>query len=224
MYFKYGEKELSYLKAKDKRLGEVIDRLGFIPRPVDHNLFSAVVNAIIGQQISTKAHATIWQRFKDHYQELTPEAVLKTGDAELQALGISFKKVEYIKDFAKKIVNKEFVCADLNSLSDKEAIAALVNLKGIGVWTSEMMLMHSLERPDILSYGDLGILRGMRMVYHHRKIDKSLFEKYRRRLSPYGSIASFYFWAVAGGAIAELKDLAPNPKTNLKVKPSKSKV
>ena len=64
-----------------------------------------------------------------------------------------------------------------------------------------------MQRPNIFSYGDLAILRGMRMVYHHREIDRKLFEKYRRRLSPYCSVASLYFWAVAGGAIPEIYDL-----------------
>ena len=96
-------------------------------------------------------------------------------------------------------------CA-LPILPDAKVIAALSSLRGIGVWTAEMLLLFTLQRPDILSYGDLGILRGMRMVYRHRKITKALFEKYRRRLSPCGSVASLYFWMVAGGAIPELTD------------------
>lgn len=70
-----------------------------------------------------------------------------------------------------------------------------------------------MQRHDVFSYGDLAVLRGLRMVYHHRKIDKKLFEKYRRRFSPYCSVASLYLWAVAGGATPELKDPAPK-KTN----------
>ena len=101
-------------------------------------------------------------------------------------------------------------------MSDEEAIAALSSLHGIGVWTAEMILLFCLQRPDILSYGDLAILRGMRMVYHHRAIDRKKFERYRRRLSPYGSTASLYFWAVAGGAIPELKDPAPRKKPTTK--------
>ena len=65
-----------------------------------------------------------------------------------------------------------------------------------------------MQRPDVFSYGDLAILRGLRMVYHHRKIDKKLFEKYRRRFSPYCSVASLYLWAVSGGAIPGMKDLS----------------
>ena len=82
-------------------------------------------------------------------------------------------------------------------------------IQGIGVWTAEMILLFCMQRPNVLSFGDLAIQRGMRMVYHHRKIDRKLFEKYRRRLSPYCSVASLYFWAVAGGAIPGMKDFAP---------------
>lgn len=97
-------------------------------------------------------------------------------------------------------------------MPDEEAVEALSSLKGVGVWTAEMILLFCMQRPDILSFGDLAIQRGMRMVYHHRKIDKKLFEKYRRRLSPYGSTASLYFWAVSGGAVEGMKDHAPKNK------------
>jgi DNA-3-methyladenine glycosylase II len=66
-----------------------------------------------------------------------------------------------------------------------------------------MLMLFSMQRPDILSYGDLAIQRGMRVLYRHRKITRQLFEKYRRRYSPYGSVASLYLWAIAGGAIKE---------------------
>ena len=105
--------------------------------------------------------------------------------------------------------NREFDLEAVRDMSDEEAIAALSSLKGIGVWTAEMLLLFCLQRPDILSYDDLAIQRGMRMVYHHRKIDRKLFGKYRRRLSPYCSVASLYFWAVAGGAVPGMKDYAP---------------
>ena len=96
--------------------------------------------------------------------------------------------------------------------SDEEAIRELSSLKGIGVWTAEMILLFCMQRPDVLSCDDLAIQRGLRMVYHHRKIDRGLFEKYRRRFSPYGSVASLYLWAVSGGAIPELHDYAPKEK------------
>jgi len=210
--FKYGEKEIEYLKSKDKRLAEVIDRVGHIERSVDSDLFSSVVHHIIGQQISTKAQQTIWQRLNDKFANVTPESISNADISELQSLGMTFRKAEYIKDFSNKIINGEFILADVEGMSDDEAIEVLSSLKGIGVWTAEMILLFCLQRPNILSYGDLAIQRGMRMVYHHRKIDKKLFEKYRRRLSPYCSIAGLYFWAVAGGAIPEMKDYAPKKK------------
>ena len=99
-------------------------------------------------------------------------------------------------------------------MSDEAAIRELSSLKGIGVWTAEMILLFCLQRPDIFSYDDLAIQRGLRMVYHHRKIDRRLFKKYRRRSRPYCSVASLYLWAVAGGALPELQDY--RPKTQMR--------
>ena len=198
--------------SRDARLGAVIERVGHIDRAVDDDLFSSVVHHIIGQQISTKAQQTIWQRMNDAFGEVTPATIGRASARELQALGMTFRKAEYIKDFTGKIIDGEFDLDAVEHMSDTDAITALVSLKGIGVWTAEMILLFCLQRPDILSFDDLAIQRGMRMVYHHRKIDRKLFEKYRRRLSPCCSVASLYFWAVAGGAIPEMKDYAPEKK------------
>lgn len=97
-------------------------------------------------------------------------------------------------------------------MSDDEVCARLSSLKGLGVWSAEMLMLFSMQRPDILSFGDLAIQRGLRMIYHHRKIERKLFEKYRRRFSPYNSVASLDIWAVAGGAIEGMKDYAPKKK------------
>ncbi|MBQ7515623.1 MAG: DNA-3-methyladenine glycosylase 2 family protein [Schwartzia sp.] len=209
MYFLYSEKETDYLKSRDARLGEVIDKIGPIERTVDSDLFSSVVHHIIGQQISTKAQQTIWQRLNDAWGEVTPAAIGKASVKELQSFGMSFRKAEYIKDFSEKVLRGAFDLAAVEKMTDEEAIRALAGLKGIGVWTAEMILLFCLQRPNIFSFDDLAIQRGMRMVYHHRKISRKLFEKYRRRLSPCCSVASLYFWAVAGGAIPEMHDYAP---------------
>ena len=89
-------------------------------------------------------------------------------------------------------------------MSDAEVCRELTKLKGVGPWTAEMMLIFSLQRPDVVSYGDLAIQRGMRMLYRHRQLTPELFERYRRRYSPYGTVASLYLWATAGGAMPEL--------------------
>ena len=209
MYFAYGEEELTYLRAKDKRLGEVIDKIGRVERVVDTDLFSAVVHHIIGQQISTKAQATIWQRMQDALGAVNAQTILAAGVPQLQSLGMTFRKAEYITDFAQKVNDGAFDLDGIWQKTDEEAIRELSALKGIGVWTAEMILLFCMQRPDIFSYDDLAIQRGLRMVYHHRKIDRKLFERYRRRFSPYCSVASLYLWAVAGGAIPEMRDYKP---------------
>ena len=209
MYFEYGEKEISYLSNKDKKLAEVIEQIGMIQREVDTDLFSSVVHHIIGQQISTKAQATIWKRMQDALGEVNAKTILSADPAELQSLGLSFRKVEYITDFAGKVHDGTFNPDKIWQMSDEDAIKALSSLKGIGVWTAEMILLFCMQRPDIFSYDDLAIQRGLRMAYHHRRIDRKLFEKYRRRFSPYCSVASLYLWAVSGGAIAGMKDYKP---------------
>ena len=206
MYFPYGDAEIAYLKGKDRRLGAVIDQIGHVYREVDPDLFSSVVHHIVGQQISTKAQATIWRRMRDGLGEITPQSISAADLARLQAFGITFRKAAYLQDFAMQVERGEFDLERVARLPDAEAIRSLVSLRGIGVWTAEMILLFCLRRPDIFSFDDLAIQRGLRMVYHHRAIDRGLFEKYRRRYSPCGSVASLYLWAVAGGAIPEMED------------------
>ena len=213
-FFPYSNIEIDYLKSHDKRLAAVIEKVGHIRWSVDTELFPAVVHNIVAQQISTKAQETVWHRMEEALGEITPQTLLSTGRDRLQSMGMSFRKVEYILDFASKVFSGECDLEAIKSMPDAEAIAALSSLRGIGVWTAEMLLLFCLCRPDILSYGDLGIQRGMRMVYRHRVITPALFKKYRRRLAPYGSIASLYFWEVAGGAIPELTDPATPQKNN----------
>lgn len=215
MYFTYGDKEIEYLKKKDKVLGEIIDQIGHVYREVDTDLFSAVVHHIVGQQISTKVQATIWNRMREGFGSINAESIGEADRSKLQSFGISLRKAEYIKDFADKVRKGKFDPDEVSLLPDKEAIVQLSSLKGIGVWTAEMILLFCLQRPDIFSFDDLAIQRGLRMVYHHRKIDKKLFEKYRRRFSPYCSVASLYLWAVAGGVIPGMKDYAPKKKRPL---------
>lgn len=212
MYFKYGEKEISYLKNKDKKLAEVIEKVGLIERETDPELFSALVHHIVGQQISTKAQATIWERMKKSLGAVTPETILNASVDEIRSFGISLRKVEYIKDFAEKVHTGEFDIEAAEKMEDDELIKYLTTLKGVGVWTAEMILLFCLQRPNVFSFDDLAIQRGLRMVYHHRKIDRKLFEKYKRRFSPYCSVASLYLWAVSNGAIPEMRDYAPKNK------------
>lgn len=211
MYFEYGEKEITYLKQKDAVLGEAIDKLGMIKRETDPDLFSATINSIIGQQISISAQNTIWNRLKEK-TSVTSKGILSLSLEELKSIGISYRKAEYIQGFAKLVTSGELDIESLVHMEDDEVIKELSSIKGIGVWTAEMLMLFSMQRPNIFSYGDLAILRGLRMLHHHRKIPKKLFEKYRRRYSPYCSVASLYLWAIAVGKIPGMKDYAPKKK------------
>ncbi len=210
--FPYGEKEITHLKQADKRLAGVIDQIGKIERTTIPDLFAALTHSIVGQQISTKAHQTIWDRLQSELGEITPAAIAALPLEKLQKSGITFKKAEYIQSAARKILSGELDLDALRSMPDQAVCTALSSLDGVGTWTAEMLMIFSMQRPDVLSYGDLAIQRGLRMVYRHRKIDKALFAKYQKRYSPYASVAGLYLWAVAGGAVEGMKDHAPKPK------------
>ena len=212
-YLEYGDEELAYLAARDPKLGAIIEAVGHVQREATPDLFAALVNCIVGQQISTKAQTTIWNRVLDTFGEVTPETMATCSDEELQQVGISFRKVSYIKGAAERVRSGELDLEALHDASDDEVCRALSALPGIGVWTAEMLMTFSMQRPNILSWGDLAIHRGLRMVYHHRRITSELFAKYRRRYAPYCSVASLYLWEVAGGAVPGLRDWAPkHPK------------
>ena len=225
-YFPYGEAEMDYLRGKDAKLGAVIDALGHVNREMDGDPFSAVCHHIVAQQISNAALATVWGRLLEaagletaHGTDagtvgahIDAPTILALGPERLQGCGMTFRKAEYITDFARKVDSGAFDLEAVCTLPDEEAIQAFVTLRGIGRWTAEMILLFSLARPNIFAFDDLAIQRGMRMVYHHRAITRQLFEKYRRRLSPYCSVASIYFWAVAAGAVPGMKDYAPKKR------------
>lgn len=208
-FFTYGTEEMEYLTARDPKLGQAIARIGVIKRTVEPDLFQSLVRAIVGQQISGKAQAAIWGRMLERFSPLTPEKLASVPMEDLQSCGTSLRKAEYIKDIARAVLEGEVDLEALKTMSDAEVCAELTKLKGIGPWTAEMLLIFTLERPDVVSFGDLAIQRGMRMLYRHRRITPELFRKYRRRYSPYGTVASLYLWAISGGALPELTDPAP---------------
>lgn len=221
--FSYDETETTYLAAKDKRMAEVIQAVGHVSRPLDPDLFSATAHHIIGQQVSLEAQRTVWKRMQELLGNVTPASVAASSIESLQAAGMTFRKAEYIHEFSQKVHSGEFDLEAIPNMSDQDAIAALSSLRGVGTWTAEMILLFCLGRKNIFAYDDLAIQRGLRMVYHHRAITRPLFEKYRRRFSPYCSIASLYLWEVSKGAMPELKDHAPKKKPVKKASAAKRK-
>ena len=203
MIFPYSQKELDYLSARDPLLGGVIRAVGFIERTVEENVFSAVVHHIIGQQISMRAQETVWRRLQELLGEVTPDTLADADTEAVKGCGMTYRKADYIRDFAQKVRSGEFDVEALRAMEDSEAVKALSALRGVGEWTAEMLLLFCLRRADVLSYGDLGIRRGMMKLYGWTTMTRAQFEECRERYSPYGSVASFYLWAVNGGALSE---------------------
>lgn len=195
--FKYGQNEIDYLKRKDKKLGEAIDSIGIIEREITPDPFKALISSIVGQQISSKAAATVWKKLNDLLGCITTESIDQADIAKIQACGMSHRKAEYIKGISKAAITGEIDFNLLHTQKDEEIINKLSALNGVGVWTAEMLLIFSLNRPDILSYKDLAIRRGMMKLYGLKELPKEKFERYRKRYSPYGSVASLYLWAIS---------------------------
>lgn len=201
--FEYGEKEIEYLKKKDKKLSEAIDRIGKIERRVIPDLFEALVSSIVSQQISNKAAVTVWKRFIDLIGEVRPETIIAEDVNNIQKCGMSFRKASYIKNIAESVYSGVLNIDQLKHMSDQEVINKLISLNGIGVWTAEMLMIFSMERPDIVSWGDLAIKRGICRLYNHKELTKTQFERYKKRYSPYGSVASLYLWALSTETMEE---------------------
>ena len=116
-YFTYSQKEIEYLKSKDAVLAKAIDEIGMIQREVIPDLFEALMNAIVGQQISTKAHRTVWQRFKTQLKDITPKTIVETDVEKIQKLGISMRKATYMKEVAQTVLSGKLDIHGLQAVS-----------------------------------------------------------------------------------------------------------
>lgn len=195
--FEYGQAELDHLRRKDKRLGRVIDSAGMLSAEMNPDLFTALVSSVVGQQISGKAAVTVWNRVVERFGEITPSRLDRASLEDIQSCGMSFRKAEYVKGIAEACAHGGLDLEGLKELPDEDVIRALVSLKGIGPWTAEMMLIFSLGRRDVVSWGDLAIRRGMMSLYGLESMTRQEFDRYRSRYTPYGSVASLYIWELA---------------------------
>jgi len=195
--FEYGQTEIDHLKRRDRKLAAAIDRLGAIEREVTPDLFTALVKSVVAQQISTKAAETVWGRLCAQLVDITPDNIAAAGVSEIQKCGLSMRKAGYIKGLGDAAICGELNLQKIGELPDAEIIKKLLALNGLGIWTAEMILIFSLCRPDVVSWGDLAIRRGMMNLYGLKNLTKDQFDRYRKRYSPYGSVASLYLWAIS---------------------------
>ncbi|WP_411679690.1 DNA-3-methyladenine glycosylase family protein [Clostridium thailandense] len=198
MFFEYGQKEIEYLKSRDKKFALAIDDIGMIKREIITDPFTALISSIVSQQVSKKAAETVWNRLGNLLGDITAESIDKISLLEIQGCGMTLRKAGYIKGIANAATTGEVNFNTLHTLSNEEIIKKLSALNGVGVWTVEMLLIFSLCRPDVVSYGDLAIRRGMMNLYNLKELPKEKFYRYRKRYSPYGSVASLYLWALSG--------------------------
>ena len=195
MFYSYGETEINHLKRRDKKMAAAIDRLGMLARPLSPDLFAALIRNIVDQQISVKAALTVNARLVALLGTVTPMTVAAASAEAIQGCGMTM--AGYIKGAAEAALNGSLDLSAIAQLPDNDVIAQLSSLNGVGVWTAEMLLISSLCRPDVLSWGDLAIRRGMMNLYRHKTLPRERFERYRRRYAPYGTTASLYLWALS---------------------------
>jgi DNA-3-methyladenine glycosylase II len=189
---------LTHLKKVDKKLAKVIGKVPPFERTTGTgDYFFDLVDAIISQQLSIKAAATILKRFVALFPEsrVTPDAVLAMEASMIRDAGISFGKISYIKDLAKKTVESGILFEQFEIMTDQEIIDELTKVKGIGQWTAEMFLMFTMNRPDIFSYGDLGIRNAMKKLYgFEQEPTREEAEKIAEKWKPYRTLACRYLW------------------------------
>jgi DNA-3-methyladenine glycosylase II len=186
-----------------ERLGDrsVAQRRRGLPKP---DAYGALLRTIVGQQLSSKAARTIYERVLAIFDGHTPnpEELLEVEEADLRAAGLSGRKVTYIRDLAQHVLDGELELDRLDELSDEEVIEEIVAVRGLGRWSAEMFLIFHLERPDVTSAGDLGLRRAMMVEYGLEEMPgEQQFLEIAERWRPHRSLASIYLWESLAGDV-----------------------
>ncbi len=196
-----------HLRRVDPKMGRLISRIGpFKFQLAGHKSpFESLLRAIFYQQLHGKAAATILGRFKDRFGAgnlPTPEQILAADTRALRSVGLSRQKVAAIRDLAAKTLDGTVPSlAEVENLPDDEIIKRLTTVRGIGVWSVEMLLLSQLGRPDILAISDFGLLKGFQIAYRKRRMPKPKeLHAFGERWRPYRSVASWYLWRAVDAA------------------------
>jgi DNA-3-methyladenine glycosylase II len=196
-------KIVATLRAADPVMDRLVDEHGALVRKDLKNerpgdAYGALLRSIVGQQLSTKAAATIYGRMLELFDghAPTPKQLLAVHPDKIRAAGLSRPKINYLRDLADHVEKGELELEHLDDLSDEEVIEQLTAVKGIGEWSAHMFLMFHLGRPDILPFGDQGIRRAVQVQYGLRKVpDPKRLEKIARPWRPYRTLACLYLWS-----------------------------
>ena len=194
------------LRRRDPVLREIISNIGAcgLARSQRDDPFVAMVEAIVWQQLSTRAAAAIYARvlaLMPNGGTVTPAALAALPAPALRAAGLSNAKVAYVQDLAVKVRDRIVHLDRLTALDDEAVIEELTKVKGIGRWTAEMFLMFRLHRPDVLPVDDLGILKAVQRAYGLRKMPRpERLTRMGEPWRPYRSVACWYLWASLGNA------------------------
>ena len=193
-------KALEHLKRADPVLRKVIEQVGpcRLKPQTDGSNFEFVARAIIYQQLSGKAAATIHGRVQALCGgSLAADALSNLPDEALRGAGLSRQKLGYLRDLAARAASGTLDTVHLPELPDEEVTRQLVQVKGVGVWTAQMFLMFRLGRPDVLPVLDLGVRKGVQKAYRLRKLpDAKRIEKIAASWAPYRTVGSWYMWRV----------------------------
>lgn len=196
------DEAIRHLSSVDATLAKLIERAGPFNLPIRrmHNPFEALARNIIYQQLHGNAAAAIHQRVLALFgkQKLSPQDILEASEESLRGAGLSGAKLAAIKDLAAKTLDGTVpTLARLRRMSDEEIIEKLIQVRGIGRWTVEMLLIFRLGRPDVLPVGDFAVCKGFSIVYGLKDLPKPKeLIHYGERWKPFRSVASWYMWRV----------------------------
>jgi DNA-3-methyladenine glycosylase II len=168
-----------------------------------NNYYESLVRSIVYQQLSGKAASIIYERFLDLFVfdiYPKPKDVLEVSIETLRSSGLSYQKVNYIRDLSEKWQDGTMNLTDIDSMTDEEISSELIKVKGIGQWTADMFLMFTLGRPDVFPFGDLGIQKGFMALtnMNHLPTQKEM-ERKTKKWQPYRTVAAWYLWKLVDG-------------------------